>query len=410
MTEHPAGPEPRAGRGKCVAAPNAIWGLAAMPTQQNAEAPRLWAVRLFFFLAGLGMAAWAFVAPSIKIRFGLDDGTLGLMLLAGGIGGLISMPLCSLLIVRVGSRAVLFGASLLLSLLLPLLSMAPSAAAFTALLLLYGLVFGGVDVAMNSQAALIETRSGGRQMSLFHAFFSIGGLAVALAASLALHLGAATLLCAAVVALAMLSILPQGRRLLPRGFDSRPAGRHFVLPNRATLVLGLCCFSCFLTEGAVTDWSTIFLRFSRAMPLASAPLGYGAFAVAMAASRLLGDRLAGRLGATSVMRLGGGVAVLGLLLAVTLPYGVSGIAGFGLVGLGLGNTVPLIFSAAARVPGIPASLSMPAVVGLGYAGFLTGPVAIGLIANRLSLSAALGLNAALLFATLFAARAVAAEP
>ena len=381
-----------------------------MVTQQNAETPRLRAGRLFFFLAGLGMAAWAFIAPSIKIRFGLDDGTLGLMLLAGGIGGLLSMPLCSWLMIRVGSRTLLFGASLLLSLLLPVLSVAPSAAAFTVLLLLYGLVFGGVDVAMNSQAALIETRSGGRQMSLFHAFFSIGGLAVALAASLALHLGASAPLCAVLIGLAMLSILPQGRRLLPRGFDPRPAGRHLVLPNRAALVLGLCCFTCFLTEGAVTDWSTIFLRFSRAMPLASAPLGYAAFAVTMAVSRLLGDRLAGRLGAANVMRLGGGLAVLGLLLAVIVPYGVFGIVGFGLVGLGLGNTVPLIFSAAARVPGMPASLSMPAVVGLGYVGFLTGPVAIGLIANRLSLSAALGLNAALLFATLFAAKAVAAEP
>ncbi len=365
-------------------------------------------MRAFFFLAGLGMAAWAFVAPSIKIRFGLDDGTLGLILLAGGIGGLISMPICSLLIDRVGSRVLLCGASVLLGLLLPVLSLAPSAAAFTVLLLLYGLVFGGVDVAMNSQAAVIEARSGGRQMSRFHAFFSIGGLAVALAASLALRLGASLQLCAAIVGLAMLSILPQARRLLPRVLDAPRAGPQFAMPNRAALVLGLCCFTCFLTEGAVTDWSTIFLRFTRAMPLASAALGYAAFAVAMAASRLFGDRLAARLGAANVMRLGGALAVLGLLLAVALPYGVAGIIGFGLVGLGLGNIVPLIFSAAARVPGMSASLSMPAVVGLGYAGFLTGPVVIGLVANRLSLSAALGLTAALLFATLFAAGAVAA--
>ena len=367
-------------------------------------------MRLFFFLAGLGMAAWAIIAPFIKIRFRLDDGTLGLILLAGGVGGLASMPLCSLLIGRVGSRALLFGASLLLGLLLPVLSLAPSAAAFTVLLLLYGLVFGGVDIAMNSQAALIETRSGSRQMSLFHGFFSIGGLAVALATSLALRLGASTPLCATIIGLVTLLILPQVRQLLPRALDPPAAGPTFVMPNRATLLLGICCFSCFLTEGAVTDWSTIFLRFSRAMPLASAAFGYAAFAVTMAASRLLGDRVVMRLGAANVMRLGCGLAILGLLLAIALPYGVIGIIGFGLVGLGLGNTAPLIFSAAARVPGMPASLSMPAVVGLGYAGFLIGPVAIGLVANRLSLSAALALDAMLLFATLFAAEAVTAKP
>ncbi len=383
--------------------------LATM-TQLNAEAPRLRAMRLFFFLAGLGMAAWAIIAPFIKIRFRLDDGTLGLMLLAGGIGGLVSMPLCSLLIGWVGSRMLLFGASLLLGLLLPVLSLAPSAAAFTILLLLYGLVFGGVDIGMNSQAALLETRSGSRQMSLFHGFFSIGGLTVALATSLALRLGASTPFCAIIIAAVTLLILPQVRQLLPRTADPPAAGPAFVMPNRATLLLGICCFSCFLTEGAVTDWSTIFLRFSRAMPLASAALGYAAFAVTMAASRVLGDRVAMRLGGANVMRLGCGLAILGLLLAIALPYGVVGIIGFGLVGLGLGNTAPLIFSAAARVPGMPASLSMPAVVGLGYAGFLIGPVAIGLVANRLSLSAALGLDAMLLFATLFAAEAVTAKP
>jgi MFS family permease len=163
-----------------------------------------------------------------------------------------------------------------------------------------------------------------------------------------------------------------------------------------------------LTEGAVTDWSTIFLRFSRNLPLDTAALGYAAFSISMAGSRLFGDRVAMRLGAARVMRLGCGLAGCGLLAGVMLPYGLAGIVAFFFVGLGIGNIAPLVFSAAARVPGMTANLSVPAVVSLGYVGFLIGPVIIGFIAHHLGLPFALGLNAALLFIISFAAEAVAA--
>lgn len=375
------------------------------------QAAQLRAGRAFFFIAGLAMFAWAVVAPFTKIRFGLDDGTLGLILLAGGLGGITAMPLGGWLMARFGSRALLAGATSALAVLPPLLVVAPTVPVFVVLLFLYGFVFGGVDIAMNAQAAVLETRSGGRQMSLFHAFFSLGGLAAALLTSLLLRVGASHLICALVVAAAMLLAVPQARHL-PSGAAAAPMeatsrSKRFVMPNRVTIVLGLCCFTCFVTEGAVTDWGTIFLRFSRGMPLANAALGYAAFAVAMTAARLGGDKAVERLGPVTVMRIGCGVAACGLLVAVALPSGIAGIVGFGLVGLAAGNLVPLIFSAAGRVPGMDPSVSMPAVVGLGYAGFLTGPVVIGLIAHRFSLSAAFGLDAGLLFATLFAARAVA---
>jgi hypothetical protein len=108
-----------------------------------------------------------------------------------------------------------------------------------------------------------------------------------------------------------------------------------------------------------------------------------------------------------VMRLGCWLAVAGFAMVIFLPYGPAGIVGFGLVGFGIGNIAPLVFSAAARVKGMTANHSVPAVVGLGYVGFLLGPVAIGLVAHAASLSAALGLDAALLFAIGFAADAVA---
>jgi MFS family permease len=369
-------------------------------------AAHLRAVRWFYFLAGIGMAAWAILVPYSKIRFGLDDGTLGLILLAGGSGGVIALPFCGPAVMRFGSRAVLVWASGTFGIVLPLMGLAPSVLLFAALLFVFGMVFAAVDVAMNAQAAVIEARTGARHMSFFHALFSIGGLAVALATSLLLRLGVSNAVCAVLYGAVIFLILTQSGSLFAKSDDLPAGGPKFAWPNRATLVLGLCCLACFLTEGAVTDWSTIFLRFSRGSNLSEASLGYAAFSVAMAATRLAGDRVATALGGPAVMRLGCGVAVAGFALAVLVPSGIAGVIGFGLVGLGIGNISPLVFSAAARVPGIAASHSVPAVVGLGYVGFLLGPVAIGAIAQNAGLGRALGVDALLIFAIGFAAGAV----
>jgi MFS family permease len=370
--------------------------------------PKLRTMRLMFFMAGIGISVWAITVPFTKIRFHLDDGTLGLMLFAGGTGGVLVMPLAGMAMARWGSRAVLLGVGIGFGIVLPLLTLAPSPLAFTLLLFVYGSLFGALDIALNAQGAVIEKMSGRLQMSGFHACYSLGSLAIAVASSLLLRLGASNAACALASAIVIFLILSQGGHLVPRAADAPADGPKIALPNRATILLGLCCFACFLTEGAATDWSTIFLRFSRGLPLASAALGYAAFAVAMASSRLMGDRVAMRLGQPQVMRLGCMLAVTGFGLIILTHSGVCGIIGFGLVGLGTGNIAPLVFSAASRVPGMDPSHSVPAVVGLGYAGFLIGPVAIGLVANHLGLGTALGLDAALLGATFFAAKAVAA--
>jgi MFS family permease len=367
---------------------------------------KLRTMRLFFGMAGIGISVWAITVPFTKIRFKLDDGTLGLMLLAGGTGGILAMPVAGMAISRWGSRSVLVAVGLAMGLLLPGLSFAPSPLAFTGLLLLYGALFGTLDIAINAQGAVVERMSGRLNMSGFHACYSLGTLGVALVSSLLLRLGVSYIGCALVSAGAILLILTQARALVGKAEDEPPPARHLALPNRATFVLGLCCFVAFMTEGAATDWSTIYLRFSRNMPIDSAALGYAAYAVAMAGSRLSGDAVAERLGQPWLMRLGCAVAVLGFGLVIFVPLGWVGVIGFGLIGLGTGNIAPLVFSAAARVPGIAANHAMPAVVGLGYAGFLAGPVLIGLLANHLGLGFALGVIGAMLGGTFFAARVV----
>lgn len=373
-----------------------------------AGAKRIWAVRLVFIMSGIGISVWAITVPFIKIKFLLPDGTLGLMLLAGGTGGVLSMPGAGMLVARFGSRAVVVACGVGVAVLMPALVWAPSPLVFTLLLFVYGALFGALDIAINAQGAVAERQRGEKLLSGFHACYSLGSLGVAVCSSLLLRLGLSIPGCAALDAAAVLIILVQARHLVGKAEDAPAGGKHIALPNRATLLLGLCCFVCFLTEGAATDWSTIFMRFSRGMALASAALGYAAFAVTMAGSRLLGDRLTTRLGPATVVRAGCVLAVVGFGLVTLVPWDVAGILGFGLVGLGIGNIAPLVFSAAAKVKGMAANHSVPAVVGLGYAGFLLGPVGIGLLAEHFSLGFAFGADALLIAAVFFVAEAVAA--
>jgi len=383
---------------------NAISGITALSGNPPG---RLRAMRLFFFMTGIGISAWAITVPFTKIRFHLNDATLGTILLAPGVGGILAMPIVSLAVARFGSRPVMVVCGLFFGTLLPGLTIAPNVPVFTALLFVYGVMFAGLDIAMNAQAVVIETRSRRLLMSSFHALFSLGSLVVAVATILLLRLGATNSACALLCSAVCLAIVSRWRHLLPAEEDLPAEGRALALPNRATLLLGLCCFGCFLTEGAATDWSTIFLRFSRGINIALAPLGYAGFGVMMFVSRMLGDRVATRLGKAHVMRLGSLIAASGFLLTILTPYEITDVLGFGLVGLGIGNIAPLVFSAAARVKGMSPTASVPAVVTLGYAGFLVGPVIIGVVANWLSLSFALGLDALMLVAISFAAEAVA---
>ncbi len=369
-------------------------------------APPVLQMRLIFAMAGLGISVWALTVPFAKIRFNLDDGTLGFMLLAGGLGGTLVMPAAGLAVARWGSRATLSVATIGVLALMPLLAIAPSTWAFTAILFAYGACFGLLDIAMNAQGAVVERRAGRLLMSGFHGCYSIGTLGVSLAIILLLRLHLTYPVCSVLAAVVMALMLISARGLIGKSGDAAVAGRHFAWPNRATIVLGLACFSCFMTEGVATDWSTIYLRFNRGMALDTAPYGYAAFAVAMTTSRFLGDAVATRLGKPMVMRLGCALAVLGFGLAIFVTTGWVDVLGFGLIGLGTANIAPLVFSAAARVPGMAANHSAPAIMALGYAGFLMGPVIIGLLANHLGLGFALGVDAILLGATFFAAKAV----
>ena len=355
------------------------------------------ATLLIFLVCGTGLASWVPMVPLAKIRLGLNDANLGLILLCLGAGAIVIMPFTSLLINRFGSRTIMLSASILLASMLPLLLFANTSFSLAIALFLFGVGIGTIDVAMNAQAVIIQERLGKYIMSSFHGLFSLGGLFGSIGLGFLIKLGLSPLVGILSIALLLLVIaLSQYKSLLPQEEETKLDSSSLIIPKGQVLILGLMCFVAFLAEGAVLDWSAVFLQFNRDFEAANAGLGFASFSVAMAIMRLSGDSLINKLGARKVVLYGGLIAAVGFLIAILLPFGIAALVGFILVGLGCANIVPVFFSTAGNLPNIPSSIAIAGVTTVGYIGQLAGPALLGFIAYLTSLPFALGLISILL--------------
>ncbi|HGM6995670.1 MFS transporter [Serratia ureilytica] len=367
------------------------------------------ATRAIFFLAGLGMAAWAPLIPFVKARLGIDDGALGLLLFCLAAGSMAIMPFAGYLIAKLGCRAVLLGAGALLCIDLPLLALLDAPLLMGAALGVFGAVNGIMDVAMNSQAIIVERESGQAKMSGFHGFYSLGGIAGAGGVSLLLLAGLAPVQVIGLIALliAILLLIVAGDLLAHGGIgERRRGGARWALAHGKILFIALLCFFVFLTEGAMLDWSALFLHAERGVAKSQAGIGFTLYAVAVACGRLYGDRLIGAIGRFRTLLLGSLCAAAGVLLTVTVPLASAAFGGLMLAGLGIANIVPILFNAVGNQKQVPPGQAFPAVTLVGYLGLLTGPALIGFIANYTSLALAFGCTLLCLLLVSISAKAV----
>ncbi|WP_289141897.1 MFS transporter [uncultured Pseudomonas sp.] len=373
--------------------------MTATPPQAPVVPGRLeqMSTRIAFFIAGFGIAAWAPLVPYAKARAQLNEGTLGLLLLCLGVGSIIAMPMAGALASRFGCRRVLSAGTLLLCVALPMLATVSSIPLLMAGLFLFGAGLGTVDSTVNLQAVIVERASGKTMMSGFHGLFSLGGIVGAAGVSALLGLGLSPLSATLVVIVITLgALLKAAPHLLPYGSES--SGPPFAIPHGVVLFIGCLCFIVFLAEGAVLDWSAVFLSDERGLDEAYAGLGYAAFALTMTLGRLTGDAIVRRLGAKRVIVIGGLLATAGMLLATLLPAWETALLGYALVGAGCSNIVPVLYTAVGKQTVMPEHIAVPAITTLGYAGILAGPALIGFIAHGSSLSVAFVLIAVLLLA------------
>jgi MFS family permease len=363
-----------------------------------------YATTAVFLANGFGIGAWAVEVPRVKDKLLLGDSLLGIALFAFALGAIVAMPLAGRLAPKLGSGRATALLGVLFAAAFPLPALAPNAALLCVALLMLGAFNGALDVSMNGHASSIEKVWGAPIMSSFHAAWSAGGLAGAAAGTLLQKAGFGVLSGLALPALPIAALIVGAALFSLRDVGPRPEaspGGGFALPRGGVVKLAALAFLCMMTEGAIADWSAVYLRTALPGHADSAGIGYTAFAFAMAGCRMVGDAFVRRLGAVRVVALGGLLSAAGLAAVLAAPALTTAVAGFICVGIGLANVVPVIFSAAGRTTEPPViGVSMAATTG--YAGFLVGPPLIGFGAGLVGLPLALGVLVLATLAVCFA--------
>ena len=371
------------------------------------DTSRLRSASLPFAANGVLYGTWAARIPEVQARAGLSEGELGLALLGAALGLVVSASAAGPLVARLGAHRVTLAALAAFAVVVVSPGLAAGFASLALALVLVGLASGLLDVAMNAHATGVEAASGRTILGACHGLFSLGMMAGAglgaLAArfdiTLALHFGASGLVFAG-------AALVQGWRVEVPHLAASSEGPLFAVPVGSVAGLGALAFCGLIVEGAMADWSAVFLRERIGASESVAALGVAAFSGCMAAGRFAADGLTARFGDVRLVRWGALLAIAGLVACVAAPRAGLAVAGFGLVGLGLAAVVPALFRAASRAPGLAPGSGIAAVTSTGYLGFLAGPPAIGFVAEGAGLGTAFGLLGGL--ATLVALGAGAA--
>jgi MFS family permease len=367
------------------------------------------AVAALFLLLGFQYATWASRLPAVKARLGLSDAEVGLLLMACGVGAAASFPLVAALTKRLGSRRLCIASAGVLSLLPLALGVAPDYPVALVIVCFDGVAVACLDVAMNAQGAELEERFQRKAMGKLHATFSGGSLCGALLASamntagLTAHFATAALVLLALLGYAQRDLLTRSGEHEQAASESAVPGsatavsavdeqagtakkRPLPLPTRVTLWMGLAMAFGTVVEGAMNDWSALYLKNVAKAAADLTPMGIAVFSVTMVAARVGSDTWRKRWGDGRVVVLGSALAGIALACAVLAGGVVPALLGFGLVGLGIASVTPCVYVAAAR----EGADALAMVAAMGTVGLLAGPGVIGLIANSGGLGWAMG--------------------
>ncbi|MFL6448948.1 MAG: MFS transporter [Bryobacteraceae bacterium] len=351
-----------------------------------------WAVISRFLLHGLIVSTWVSRIPAVQNALDLSSARLGMCLLGTAIGSVCAIPVTGWLITRFGTKRVTTWSTVGFSVALAAPAFATSATSLFVALVLFGAMAGSNDVAINAQGVAVESALAKPSMSRFHALFSIGGMIGASVGGLFaawqinpdIHMAIAAAVFLVMGALTGPFLLDEDQTRTTS--SEKMAVRRIPL---TLLTLATVAFCMFLSEGAIADWTGVYLRTGLHSTPGLAAAGYAVFSAGMAAFRLLGDSITSRLGPVRTMRSGAVIAAAGLTIALLSTSPLIALPGFALAGAGFSVIVPLVFRAGAKVTSVPRGAGVATVSGSGYIGFLFGPPLIGLIAQAASLQIAL---------------------
>lgn len=385
--------------------------LETMTTAKNKQPNMelLWgriAAKTVYFMLGVGSGTFAANIPRIKENLELTPGALGVALFCCSLGGFVAMQFAAPLIKWLGLRLLLSILAPLFPLVLILIALSNGFAALAVAFALFGGLTSIAGIAINAQAIDIEKAYAKAIMSSFHALFSIGGLAgAAVGGFMAAH-HLSILQSMTIIAVSLTAI---GIMLIAKIFDvtkynfeddhtviEKPHKHHKANWWRQVLLIGSLIFICYLTEGAIADWSAIYMKEEHAAGPFIAVLAYIIFNACMTIGRLSGDYIIRRFGSIPTLVGGGLMGVSGLSIGLFAPNVTAALVGFGVVGLGLSVLVPILISMAGNLPGGDRNVAIARASACGSIGLMAGPAIIGFVAESYNLLIAMILPVVLL--------------
>ncbi|WP_020576052.1 MFS transporter [Actinopolymorpha alba] len=385
--------------------------MRVIPVTRQLRRARL-AVSVTFLVHAAIFATWAPRIPSIKQALNLDHEDLGIALGGLAIGLLVGTRLTG----RIEKRG---RTGVAIRILLPVQAVALIGPAFatdlvtlTAALAFLGLLGGMLDVAMNAHAVAVERLYGRPIMSGFHGLWSMGAMGGSAVAALVaragvdvhIHFVVAGIVCAILSAPFLTGLLKGDREAAITGHHvEQPQSGRPPVGILVVVMLALMGFGSFVGEGAIADWSAVFLHESRDASVAMAALGLSVFSGAMTVSRLIADRVGAKFGPVFVARVGAALGAVGYVIFLLVPSAEMALVGFAIAGFGIGPAVPVVFSAAGNTRTARRASVLGPVVSAGYVGSVVGPVAIGAIAQHVGLTWALAIPLAFVVLIFFAA-------
>lgn len=372
------------------------------------------ALGMIFISVGFLFGNWATLIPYIKQKFDLNDAQLGLLLLSFPLGATAMNPFSTLFINRFGMR----NSTLVGMILLATTYIIPVGFDFLPLvvigLILVGMSLSVTNVAMNTCVTSIEHQDKINIMSTCHGMFSAGLMFGSIAASIlqgmnvqpSFQMIIIALFITIMVFLLRPTILSIHEEKIVESGGGSPTGAKFILPKGALLTMILISLCTNVTEGTMADWTAVYMKDIVKTDNYFIGWGLAGYSMFMALGRFLGDALIPRFGGNAVIRTGGIIAAIGIALAIILPYTISSIVGFALVGAGVSCAAPILYGSAARVPGMAKGAGLATMNTFSMGGFLAGPVFIGFISKSINLPFAISLVAILALVWSFLANRV----
>lgn len=354
---------------------------------------------MFYFMApGLAYGLVTSRMPALKNMTGATEGELGIILLCFGLSALIGLAFAPRLIAKISAKTTLLASSLACMVFVVLVSFSSSVWFFGIAMALLGICMGLCDVTMNVQGVEVERAYKKSSMNILHAGYNIGAAAAACAGSIfaATNFGVWVnfVLPVAVMAGMLWWAEPRlvtGNLEKPERSESSPLVS--VEPKKRlpflVWVCGLLCVCCYVSEGSVGEWGSLYLHQEKAAPESIAALVFAGFSICSLLCRLVADRLRNNFGDFLVSTAGATLALAGMLTVLSSSSWSICLIGYAMMGLGQAPIVPIAFSRAGAIKGVSTARATSLVSLLAYAGLLFAPPAFGLSAEHFGLHTAL---------------------